>query len=112
MILQNEAQCAKCGEIIWSAHRHDFVRCKCGSIAVDGGQAYLKRVGYPELFIDRSLEIDDTVYKKLVEQVKWAKETGRNELGLICAIFRTLRDEGLLAEKLYPDSPVELNLTK
>ena len=62
MIIQNEAQCAKCKAIIFSRHRHDFVTCECGAIAVDGGMAYLKRVGKPEDFIDRSMEMDSKTF--------------------------------------------------
>lgn len=43
MILRNAAECARCGDVIESKHRHDFVTCKCGAISVDGGKAYLKR---------------------------------------------------------------------
>lgn len=39
----NKAQCNSCGDIIESTHRHDFRWCGCGALAVDGGQAYLKR---------------------------------------------------------------------
>lgn len=42
-IIKNSAQCAYCLDIIESKHRHDFVTCKCGRIAVDGGKDYLKR---------------------------------------------------------------------
>ena len=45
MILKNKAQCAKCDDIIESKHRHDFVRCKCGAIFVDGGKEYMRRGG-------------------------------------------------------------------
>jgi len=44
-ILRNMAKCRLCGDIIESKHRHDFVRCKCGSIFVDGGKDYLRRGG-------------------------------------------------------------------
>ena len=44
-ILRNRAQCLKCYDIIESLHRHDFVGCLCGTIYVDGGQDYLRRVG-------------------------------------------------------------------
>lgn len=43
MIKSNKAQCKLCKDIIESTHRHDFVRCKCGEIFVDGGKDYLKR---------------------------------------------------------------------
>lgn len=42
-IIRNSAKCKKCGDEIVSKHRHDYVRCKCGEIAVDGGQDYLRR---------------------------------------------------------------------
>ncbi len=42
-IKTNKAQCLKCLEVIESKTVHDFVRCKCGSLAVDGGRQYLKR---------------------------------------------------------------------
>lgn len=41
---RNRAMCRKCSDVVESKHRHDFVRCKCGAIAVDGGKAYLRRV--------------------------------------------------------------------
>lgn len=42
-VIVNKAQCKLCGDIIESKHGHDFVRCKCGEIAVDGGRSYLRR---------------------------------------------------------------------
>lgn len=44
-IIRNRARCKKCGDVIESRYGHDFVWCKCGAIAVDGGRNYLKRVG-------------------------------------------------------------------
>ena len=41
----NSAQCKKCGEVLVSRNRHDFVTCKCGAVSVDGGSWYLRRVG-------------------------------------------------------------------
>lgn len=52
-IISNKAKCNKCGEIVESKHRHDFVRCSCKNLAVDGGKDYLKRMykeyGYEDL---------------------------------------------------------------
>lgn len=48
IIYQNSAKCRKCGEEVISKHRHDFVQCKCGAIAVDGGRDYLRRAGQLE----------------------------------------------------------------
>ncbi len=41
-ILHNRAKCKKCGDVIESMYRHDFVRCKCGAIFVDGGHEYFR----------------------------------------------------------------------
>lgn len=53
IILENKARCLKCGDVIESMYCHDYVECKCGEIAVDGGRVYLKRTfsrhGYEDL---------------------------------------------------------------
>lgn len=54
VITRNAAQCRKCEDIIESTHRHDFVWCKCQSIAVDGGKAYIRRVGDPTAILELS----------------------------------------------------------
>jgi hypothetical protein len=43
MIVKNSLQCLICLEEVVSTHRHDFRRCSCGNVAVDGGKDYLKR---------------------------------------------------------------------
>jgi len=52
ILLRNAAQCRKCGDVIESRHRHDFVRCSCGAIFVDGGRDYARAGGEPADFID------------------------------------------------------------
>ena len=44
-IILNAVYCIKCKEVVESTHRHDFRYCSCGAVAVDGGKAYLRRVG-------------------------------------------------------------------
>ena len=41
--IKNAIQCKLCGEVIESKNRHDYVECKCGACAVDGGHDYLRR---------------------------------------------------------------------
>lgn len=48
IILKNKAQCKLCKDIVESKHTHDYVRCRCGAIAVDGGTDYLRRSGKTE----------------------------------------------------------------
>lgn len=47
-ILCNRIKCKKCGDIIESKNRHDFVTCKCGYVAVNSGNSYLRRTGNRE----------------------------------------------------------------
>ena len=42
-IVRNAARCRHCGDVIESTNTHDFKRCSCGAIFVDGGHAYLGR---------------------------------------------------------------------
>lgn len=39
-VIVNKVKCKKCGSIIESKYTHDFQRCECGLIAIDGGQEY------------------------------------------------------------------------
>ena len=40
---RNAIRCKHCDDVIESKYTHDFVRCKCGKAAVDGGRDYFKR---------------------------------------------------------------------
>lgn len=42
-IIKNAIQCKFCGDIIESTDRYQYVTCKCGACAVDGGHDYLRR---------------------------------------------------------------------
>jgi len=53
-IIKNAAKCLKCGDVIESKYRHDFVECSCGAIFVDGGHDYFRRGGNPEDIEDLS----------------------------------------------------------
>ena len=66
MIVSNSVKCHKCGDEIYSAHRHDYKSCSCGNIAVDGGMDYLRRGGaglvdgsYTDLSIDLPKDVVD-----------------------------------------------------
>ena len=100
MIIQNAVKCNKCDDFIFSAHRHDFVTCKCGNISVDGGQDYLRRAGgirektddgRPS-YTDMSWELPDELYRECAIAVKEAEDTGRNHIGMANAVLRKLRE--------------------
>ena len=47
--------CLKCNDLIESKHERDYVSCKCGLIAIDGGPFVGGRIlGNPENYIDSS----------------------------------------------------------
>lgn len=52
-LIKNSAKCLKCGEVLVSKHRHDWVSCSCGSIFIDGGLEYIRCGGDFSLFEDR-----------------------------------------------------------
>lgn len=45
ILTKNAIKCKKCGDIIQSKYRHNFVSCSCGACSVDGGLDYLRRCG-------------------------------------------------------------------
>ena len=47
-ILFNRARCRKCGTFLESKTVHDFQTCACGAVSIDGGRAYIRRVGNKE----------------------------------------------------------------
>ena len=60
-IIKDQVKCLKCGDIIESKNRHDFVTCSCGNVSVDGGKDYLRRTfhnkdDYEELSIVENTE--------------------------------------------------------
>lgn len=94
-ILSNQIKCNKCGDVIYSAHVHDFKTCSCGAVSVDGGMDYLRRCGDWKDMEDMSILITDKLYKDLEHALEWCENTGRNYRGVICTIARVLRDHGL-----------------
>ena len=72
-IIRNAIQCKLCGEVIESTDRHNYVECKCGACAVDGGHDYLRRsFKGQDCYIDLSVteEIDDIADKLIEENIK------------------------------------------
>lgn len=43
-LIRNAIKCNHCGEVIESKSVHDFKWCSCGTVAVDGGLCYAKRL--------------------------------------------------------------------
>lgn len=69
-IIRNCIKCNLCGEIIVSESVHDYKQCKCGTVAVDGGNEYLRR--------SYTNSLDD--YTELSEfEESESKENGRSD---------------------------------
>lgn len=94
IIVSNQIRCNKCGDEPFSMHRHDYVTCKCGSVAVDGGMSYLRRIGDIGSYNEMSITATKKCIDDCIEALTWAEETGRNKYGTVFAIFRALRSNG------------------
>lgn len=68
-------QCTECGDIIQSMFRHDYKNCKCGSIFIDGGDAYT-RWGGISLDMGRWVDLPDEAEQKRSATRKGDKEDG------------------------------------
>ena len=67
-IIENKAQCKKCQDIIQSKSTIELKRCSCGSIAVDGGLDYIKRLGNLDDIIELTkYEGDEIMAEEKVE---------------------------------------------
>ena len=51
---KNAIKCLKCGDVIESTYRHDWVQCSCGACFVDGGRDYMRVGGNYEDWEDMS----------------------------------------------------------
>ena len=94
MILQNQIRCLKCKDEVYSAHRHDFVTCSCGAVAVDGGMEYLRRVGNADDWKEMSITITEGLCLKLTNMIDEATKENKNALGVLCTIARELKKNG------------------
>lgn len=56
-IIKNSIKCKLCGDVIESRYIHEFVVCKCGNCAVDGGKTYLRRLAKEK---DSFIELSQT----------------------------------------------------
>jgi len=65
VVVLNAAGCRICKTTTISRHRHDFSRCSCGAIAVDGGTNYIKRTGDFSNIIDLSVVVAPKINKHI-----------------------------------------------
>lgn len=77
-------KCHRCGDTIYSRADHDFRRCTCGKVAVDGGLSYLRVLwfGDQEGMEQVTVEVDATAHELYDD---WAHS--RNKYGMIRALY-------------------------
>ena len=101
MILSNQVRCHKCGGTPFSAHRHDFQHCGCGSIAVDGGMAYLRRAGDIRAYDEMSIIFPDEAATKIIYALDQVIGDGRDysPTSLLMAVERSLAAEEITVDR-------------
>jgi len=95
-LIQNQVRCNRCGDEPYSASVHDYKECKCGSIAVDGGLSYTRRVGNINEYTEISMSLEEEVIADITSAAKWGKDNGRNDYGIALAVVRALNKHGIL----------------
>lgn len=95
-IISNQVTCHKCGDTIWSAHRHDYKSCRCGNISVDGGCSYARRGG-PGLvdnsFTEQTIELDE-VLVEFIHNTSNSIFNSHNYENIVVLIFASLTKLG------------------
>lgn len=92
MILRNSIRCNHCNDEIESTHRHNFVKCKCGKVSIDGGSDY-HSVLFSDIsdFTDTSIE-DDGTHELRREHLKWGVNFDKDMIKLPKTIWKPIKD--------------------
>ena len=59
MNIQWGIRCPKCQDVVYSNSRHDWERCLCGAVFIDGGWDYTRTGGVPateDFMVSREVE--------------------------------------------------------
>lgn len=99
MIISNQVRCNLCGDTPYSSNRHDFRYCKCGHIAVDGGSAYLRRVGSLTGYTEMSIELPSELVNDMIAACTKAIEDELNHLEIAKRILYQV-DSNLAVEQV------------
>jgi len=92
LLLKNSIICNHCKDEIESKHRHDFVKCSCGKVAVDGGKDY-KRVLFEKISDFTDTSIDDNGSHELRRQyLTWGSNYDKDMNELPKTIWNPIKD--------------------
>ena len=92
MILKNSIKCNHCNDEIESKHRHDFVRCKCGKVAVDGGLDYSKTMFTSLSDFTNTSITDNGTHELRREHLKWGNNYDKDMNALPETIWVPIKD--------------------
>jgi hypothetical protein len=92
MILRNSIKCNHCNDEIESKHVHDFVRCKCGKVGVDGGLAYGKTMFTSLSDFTNTSITDDGTHELRREHLKWGNNYDKDMNALPETIWIPIKD--------------------
>lgn len=87
MEFRNRARCRQCGDIIESTHRHHRVKCRCGTIELDGGTEVPRLIGAQlEDFLEHPLAV------KYLKQLQNQQPESNNE-GMTMNEYKSLLEK-------------------
>ena len=92
MLLRNSIKCNHCNDEIESKHVHDFVTCKCGKVAVDGGLNYSKTMFTSLSDFTNTSITDNGTHELRREHLKWGNNYDKDMNALPETIWIPIKD--------------------
>lgn len=81
--MKNRAKCKLCSEVIESFTMYDYIECKCGEIAIDGGSYSLKTYAKDFSNFLRIDDNDEEILVTLVDDKPKEKPTKQDLLDIV-----------------------------
>jgi len=103
-IIKNSIRCNICKDVVESTHVHDYVKCKCGRVAADGGREYLRRsftlpTDYEEMSIDDSCDDAVSFIRVVGEELVIAGYPGGDRAVILANIRKMIKELAKLKNK-------------
>lgn len=123
ILVYNAIQCKKCGDIIESVHRHNYVTCKCGTVSVDGGLDYQQTLfkGSTDDYTNLAVYSDEPFEKvrEFAFRLGYGKPGAKDYGELRLTRFKDMTDNHLEQSIIYvekkhpkPEQSIHLQLLK
>jgi len=91
LVSSNKAKCLKCGDVIESFHIHDYRKCHCGNLSVDGGLDYIRR-GFLGADTFEELSEYEIVHPRIGDKFSLGVPCLGNKAGAIGYVFNIYKD--------------------